>query len=330
MVRVTWLLHRGGFLGMLGLYAACAAAIVIGSQPARSTFSTYVADGCVTRPLHAPCGTLANVFATTTDPLSAILIALSILPVIVGAFLGAPLVARQVESGTYRFAFTQGLDRTRQVLTALVLLAVFVVVGAVVLGLLLSTWAHPFEVVGDKSPWQAGQFDTTWVMLAGWSVLGLAVGTLVGTLTKRTVAAMAGTTVVVGGLVVAATVSFVRFVVSIAPAASNGFAPNGLGIGALDMQSHYGQGPPGAWLLTSWMTGPHGRVLGTLQAWRLYTEVYTKGAGPRSLSLHHVSFWVSFQPAGHYWIFQVVTGLVLVLLAVIMAMVVLRRLRRLA
>lgn len=199
---------------------------------------------------------MANNFANTTGPFSAILLALSVLPVVVGVFLAAPLVSRELDSGTYRFAFTQSANRTRRVLGALLLLALFVAAGAVVLGLLLSTWVHPFDVLGDKSRWQSGRFDTTWVMLAAWSLLGLAVGTLVGTLAKRTVAAMAGTAVVIGGFVVAATVSFVQFVVSIAPAASKGFAPKGLGVGILGLQSHYGQGPPGAWLLRSWMTVP--------------------------------------------------------------------------
>lgn len=60
------------------------------------------------------------------------------------------------------------------------------------------------------------------------------------------------------------------------------------------------------------------------QSWALYTKV---AAAPRSLALRHISFWVSYQPATHYWILQGVTGVVLILLGVIVTVVVVRRLR---
>ena len=34
-------------------------------------------------------------------------------PVLLGAFVGAPLLARELETGTFRFAWTQGAGRTR-------------------------------------------------------------------------------------------------------------------------------------------------------------------------------------------------------------------------
>jgi ABC-2 family transporter protein len=124
-----------------------------------------------------------------------------VLPVLVGVFVGAPLLSRELETGTYRFAFTQGIGRRRYLLTTLAILAAYVALGAIVLGVVLGGWGHPFEVVGTESRWQAGLFATTWPVLAGWSLVALALGVLCGAVIKKTVTAMGTTAVVVGGLV---------------------------------------------------------------------------------------------------------------------------------
>ena len=47
---------------------------------------------------------------------------LEFIPGLLGMFLGAPLVARELESGTFRFAWTQGTPRLRWITVKLVLL----------------------------------------------------------------------------------------------------------------------------------------------------------------------------------------------------------------
>ncbi len=333
MARVAWLQHRAGLLGLLVLYGACAVTIALASRSTRSAFATYVSDGCVANLFHAACPTLSNTFANTTDPFSVLVIALNILPVVVGVFLGAPLVSRELESGTYRFAFTQALSRSRYVLMTLAMFAGFITVGAVVMGLLLATWSHPFEVVGIESMWQSGLFATSWFMLAAWSLLGLALGVLVGVLTKRVVMAMAGTMLLVGGLVVASSTFFVRHLLSMAPLASKGFSPVGLGLGVIAHQTFRGQGPPGDWLVGSWMTGRHGDVLSQARSQELVNVLdANKGNGAgilHSLAVHHVSYWVSYQPATRYWIFQGIAGAILLVLGAVATAIVVRRLRHL-
>ena len=49
---------------------------------------------------------------------------LQVVPVLIGAFAGAPVLARELETGTFRFAWTQGFGRWRWALAKLVLLAV--------------------------------------------------------------------------------------------------------------------------------------------------------------------------------------------------------------
>ena len=47
-----------------------------------------------------------------------------LLPGLIGVFVGAPLVARELESGTFRFAWTLARSRVQWIVTKLVLLAV--------------------------------------------------------------------------------------------------------------------------------------------------------------------------------------------------------------
>src|SRR5580700_4142967 len=62
-------------------------------------------------------------------------------PAIIGAFWGAPLMARELETGTWRLAWTQSITRTRwlAVKVALVGLASVAVTG--LLTLMLTAWS---------------------------------------------------------------------------------------------------------------------------------------------------------------------------------------------
>jgi hypothetical protein len=47
-----------------------------------------------------------------------------VLPVLLGAFAGGPLLSRELDSGTFRFAWTQGAGRTRWALATLLVPAI--------------------------------------------------------------------------------------------------------------------------------------------------------------------------------------------------------------
>ncbi len=331
MARVTWLERRSALIGLLVLYVGCAIAIVVGEQGVHGSYASFVAGGCVANAFHVPCGTIENMFEGSQDAFSAIVIALNVLPAAVGVFIGAPLLSREFESGTFRFTWTQAVGRTRYVATTLALLAGLVVTAAVLLGLLLSTWAHPFQLMGTESEWYSGLFATTWFMLAAWSLFALTLGVWLGAAIRRTVSAMAVAAVAIGGLSIASFVLFVHRLLAIAPLASRRISPlSGLGIGVLNEPANRGTGQPlGAWLVRDWFTGPDGHVLSANTADNLRNLLYG-GQNGRSvnvttwLATHHDAFWVSYQPASRFWIFQGVAGVILIVLAVAFAVVTLR------
>jgi hypothetical protein len=73
------------------------------------------------------------------------------LPVPLGAFAGAPLLAREFESGTFRFAWTQGAGRTRWAVSTLVLPAAALTAAAGAFTALFYWYFRPFIADGQVS-----------------------------------------------------------------------------------------------------------------------------------------------------------------------------------
>lgn len=116
---------------------------------------------------------------------------LVLLPALVGLFLGAPLIARELEAGTHKLVLSQSVGPLRW-LTAKMALPAAVVLAA---GTLLSaayTWL--WQVGGDEvsgAYWYSTLgFNSIGPVPVAYSLLGLAIGTLTGLLLRRTVAAM--------------------------------------------------------------------------------------------------------------------------------------------
>jgi hypothetical protein len=75
---------------------------------------------------------------------------LQVVPVLIGAFVGAPVLARELETGTFRYAWTQGFGRWRWTLSKLVLLAVGVAAAAGALSVVLYWYYQPYFNAGNQ------------------------------------------------------------------------------------------------------------------------------------------------------------------------------------
>lgn len=245
------------------------------------------------------------------------------MPVLIGVFVGAPLLARELESGTFRFTWTQAVGRRRQVLVTLALLALIIAVGSCLLGLLMDSYAHPFEVIGQENHWISRLFEDSPAVLAAWSVFALTVGICAGAVVGRTVAAMAASATVLGAAAVFS-YQLVHWLLSFAPTVISHGAPTS-NVGVLNSPPLPGFGRSNTWLVRAWLTGPRGAELTEQQSLDLMNRTTTAGAFPSGtsagrgpekwLSAHHYVFSLAYQPAGHYWIFQGVELVALLVLA---------------
>ncbi|MBW4079771.1 MAG: hypothetical protein HIU84_14975 [Acidobacteria bacterium] len=269
LMHVALIQNRAALITIFAAFVTLVIAIVIGRDAVNSSYASYLAAGCTFAHPTDPqvCANTANQFADIPS-FTPIVIALRLFPLVIGAFIGAPLVAREMESGTYRFAWTQGVGRIRLLLVTLAMLTLIVTPVAVVLGFLLGGWyIHPYAVINIAvgSHWQSELFTTTWWMTPAWTLFALALGTLVGAIVKRTVAAIAATMVIAGGVLFAVGQYLTR-IFDIGAVASSRILLNGMNSGPLSIVASHGQGPAGSWLVRSWYTGPGGHVLGVKAA----------------------------------------------------------------
>ncbi len=116
-----------------------------------------------------------------------------------------------METGTFRYAWTQGFGRWRWSLAKLVSLAVAVTVPAWLFSLVLSWYYQPYFATGNQAlgltemtPFFPGLFDLHGVAFAAWTLAAFAIGALAGMLIRRVVPAIAVTLAVYAGLAFAA------------------------------------------------------------------------------------------------------------------------------
>ncbi|HEV2371991.1 MAG TPA: hypothetical protein VGS19_07475 [Streptosporangiaceae bacterium] len=115
-----------------------------------------------------------------------------IVPAVLGALWGAPLVAHELESRTSDFAWAQSVTRTRwlTVKVGWLLLAAVMSGGAVTA---LVTWWSGANNALYENAFGPGQFDIQGIVPIGYAVFAMALGIAAGTVARRTLPAVAVT-----------------------------------------------------------------------------------------------------------------------------------------
>ena len=120
---------------------------------------------------------------------------LFLMPALIGLFWGAPLVARELETGTHRLVWNQTVSRNRWLAVKLGGVGLVTVVVAGLLSWALTAWASPIDrAQGWMSP---DTFTVRGLVPIGYAAFAFMAGVTVGMLLRRTVPAMAVTLVVV-------------------------------------------------------------------------------------------------------------------------------------
>jgi hypothetical protein len=145
---------------------------------------------------NATCGDLGQIVSLTTGPVDGPVYTLTILtlavPLLFGMFWGSPAVARERETGTVQFAWTQSVTRRRwlSVKTGWLLLAGAVFGGAV--AGIVSWWYAPLNAL-KQNQFTPGYFDLQGIAPIGYAVFAVALGIAAGTLIGRSLPALAVT-----------------------------------------------------------------------------------------------------------------------------------------
>ncbi|MER7752385.1 hypothetical protein [Kitasatospora sp. NPDC097643] len=281
-LQAAWLRHRAALRTVIGVLAGLAVLLLVSGYFLHRGFERSGAGGC--DPATRECNERWKEFLRgygTELMLGSNLV--YFLGGAIGAFVGGPLLAREFEHGTFRFAWTQGAGRTRWTASGLAVTAGVLAVATALLAQVFSWWIAPMRQQGSR--FAPLLFVGAPPALAGRVLLVFAVSALAGAVLRRTVVAV--------GIGVAASVLVT--------------------LGAETLRFHY-RAPlqetlhtlsqvwvDHRWTGSSWYTDPAGNRIGTAELfdrghdyWGVQKLVQDGG-----YAVHEV-----YQPDDRYWPFQ--------------------------
>lgn len=323
MIWLIWRQHRKQALFTLAALAALAAVMVptglamhakydsFGLAACRSTLGT--ASLITETEAVARCESLGHRFQQEFGAMGFVAVLFVFLPVLVGVFFGAPLVAREVEQGTHRLVWTQGVSRLQWALAKFGLVGAMTTVLAVGYALGVSWWFQP--LVGASSG-RLGylSFDVQGIVPIAYTLFALALGVFAGTYWRKVLPAMGISLVGFAAVRVAVEVlARPRYL----PAQSLTFAPAG------------GRTPnpaSGNWVMDVGVRNAAGElVLPDAQI-----GPCPPGGCGDSVAGPGAQNWLRYQPGDRFWIFQGIETGIFVLLAAALVFFAIRRLRTIA
>ncbi len=147
-----------------------------------------VIAGCAAAPDGCRGGTAYNV-VLGGGPVGFIVEFTLAVPAVLGMFVGAPLVARELETGTASFIWTQSVTRRRwlAIKVGWLLLAALAWGGAV--AALVTWWSGPRNAA-YLNAFNPGDFDVQGVVPAAYSLFAMALGIATGMLVRRVLLAV--------------------------------------------------------------------------------------------------------------------------------------------
>jgi hypothetical protein len=184
MIRLTWMQFRVQALLAIGGLTIAAIVLALTGPHLVHLYDTTVANCSA----HGDCPAATTALINNGDKVGIVLrVVVEVVPALIGLFWGAPLVARELETGTYRLAWTQ-VTRTRWTAVKLGLLGLASMAVAGVLSLMVTWWSSPLDRV-RLTPFTS--FDQRGLVPVGYAAFAFVLGVTAGVLIRRTLPAMA-------------------------------------------------------------------------------------------------------------------------------------------
>ncbi|MGV9364694.1 transporter [Amycolatopsis sp. NPDC003731] len=254
---------------------------------------------------------------------SGTVLALYLLPAVIGVFWGVPMITRELETGTHSLVWNQTVTRKRWLTTKLGFGLLAAMLAAAVLSVAVSWWASPIDALsaqqtdrGMLSRIAPVVFGARGIAPIGYAAFALALGVAVGMLLKRTVAAMAVTLATLAAVLLLVPL-FVR--PYLLPPQTEVVAITGENITNISGDDTHGileigvRKPAGAWELANETLDPAGNVADPLPEF-VQACAPRPGAGPPpqgsmetcmgQLGAHGYQQRVTYQPGSRFWPLQ--------------------------
>jgi hypothetical protein len=329
MIWLTWRQFRTPAAVAFGLLVAIAITAVLTGPHLVHLYDTTVAH-CGK---YHDCGSAEFQFLKNDRFLQAALPpVLLVAPALIGVFWGAPLVARELETGSYKLSWSQSVSRTRWLAMKLALVGLASMLATGLLSLILSWWFSPMDRI-NLNRFSPAMFGVRGITPIGYAAFAFVLGVLAGVLIRKTLPAMAVTIVAFLGVRLAVTYWIRPRLESPLGVTSPLLLPVGDGPGP-----PLGAGVirPDSWILSQTTINRSGQVIGQEGGigpnGRLGLQVSPNGSasipgvGPCGVKVppqgtsrggasfsnifdscaHHLDLrnLVTYQPANRYWAFQ--------------------------
>ncbi|MEV5707906.1 hypothetical protein [Actinoallomurus sp. NPDC052274] len=309
MIWLVWTQYRRQFTYTATLVGALAVLLIVTGAVMNSDYHSALAH-CGTA---GDCGNLGLFQGSGWSALTTAVPLTVGVPILLGVFWGAPLVAGEYEQGTQQFVWTQSIPRRRWLLTKIGwALSAAAVWGSVVAASV--TWWSRTENALNHHRFDPFKFDVQGVVPVAYAVFAVALGIAAGAVLRRTLPAL-GVTVAGFTTLLLVLQSFVR--------------PHYLPMKTanLPLSRLHGGLLSGSWQFGGQVLDPTGQVVGHViggNDWNIQQAIPANCVlnNPDSvrqcLSADGYRMVVHYQPASRYWTFQFIeAGLFLALAAVL-------------
>jgi hypothetical protein len=342
VIWLTWRQFRTQILVVAGVLAALAIVLIVTGPHLVSLSDAYL-KLCHT---DKDCGSTTNPVLTLDGKLETGLSDLLLIaPALIGIFWGAPLIARELETGTYRLGWTQSVTRRRWLAVKLAVVGLVSVAVVGLLSLIVTWWSSPIDTA-NANRFGNAVFSLRDITPLGYASFAFALGVTAGVLMRRTLPAMASTLVIFVAARLAEAqwlrphlMSPVRTVTALSQGNSIGFAltPGGVQVMAdppsianawalsADIVNNAGQAPTAAFMKSACPTLANVALPASSGGGVRHVRVAGNGPGPQAFQdcvtkvaakYHEV---VTYQPASRFWAFQGIETAIFVVLALLLA-----------
>jgi hypothetical protein len=319
VIQLSWLQFRREA-------AVAAAALVVFAVLLAATgphlFHLYDTSGVATCQAHGDCVSLASTLINRIPGYYEIVYFLGTgilfaVPLIIGAFWGAPLVAREFEAGTFRLAWTQGVTRGRWMIIKLIVVGLGAMAIAGLFSLLMTWWAGPIDTAAALKENNSITFirlgfmlfDTRDITPVGYAAFAFALGVSSGVLIRRTLPAVAVTLGAFAAIQIAWPIWVRSHLIAPAHIAVALTAANipGLGVGPGGTVL---VNPPnlaslsGDWILSFQTVDPAGHAFNAATVPACNGNSLNNQACQAALGALHLRDLIAYQPASRFWAFQ--------------------------
>jgi hypothetical protein len=363
MIRLTWRQFRAEAMVAAAAVVAVAVVVFVTGPHLAHLFDVTMTRCQAKNDCKYAAYSVTSAYGRWGEGLGALILAL---PALIGAFWGAPMAARELETGTYRLTWTQSVTRRRWLAVKLAGLGLASVVTAGLLTSMVTWWAGPLNIAG-AGRFVPGNFGEQGVVPIGYAAFAFALGVTAGLLLRRTLVAMAATLAVFTGVVFAIKWLRPNFMAPV----RRSFRLTGFNVQPLPTASGMSirvvPPPTGAnsWVYTTAAVNKAGHPI-TSQYARTACPATVFAPGTRRVDIHgrpggrhlpgsehlpggrpgpggpprgfsggcvnkiiaHFHGLVSYQPAGRYWAFQAVETAIFLALALGLAWFCFRWIRR--